>query len=83
VQGAVDDGAVGDVAVRVQRPVPKVKLYVGVLLGLRACGAALAQDEQGRYRLEAGEIPDAEYAEIRERWLRPRLQAVRELLRTL
>ena len=55
----------------------------GVLHGLRCCGAGLAQDERGRYRLGPGEIPPAEYRELREEWLRPRLQAVRALLARL
>ena len=51
----------------------------GALHGLRCLGARVALDF-GRARLAAGEIPAAEYAELRARYLLPRADELRRLL---
>jgi len=55
----------------------------GVLLGLRCCGAGLQTQQDGSWRITAGEMDATEYAADRETWLMPRRREVGELLRRL
>jgi hypothetical protein len=53
----------------------------GVLHAVRALGARLERDDRG-LRLVPGEISGDEYADLRERWLRPHADPLRRLLRS-
>jgi hypothetical protein len=51
----------------------------GALSGIRALGARLEM-ANGRLRIVRGEIDAAEYADIRERWLKPYREQIGRLL---
>jgi len=51
----------------------------GVLHGLRCAGARLVV-VGGQARLYRGEIPEAEYQELRAKWLRPHHEKLQQLL---
>ncbi len=52
----------------------------GALDGLRCLGASLVVRSAGGMRVSNGRIPMAEYAELREKWLRPRADRLIALL---
>ncbi len=49
---------------------------------VRCLGASLTIID-GRGRIRAGEMPADDYADLRERWLRPRLREITEMLEAM
>lgn len=52
----------------------------GILHGLRCAGATLTMRPSGGVRISAGEMPEGDYAYLRQKYLEPHAEALGKLL---